>query len=79
MKEGKLLLKRFNELSYSYMEQYPNAEDPINCMNDLGIEKLIEILENANGREIKFICLEINESTGVGVSTYEYIETNNKK
>jgi hypothetical protein len=38
-----------------YAELHPNAETPLNYYNVLGEDGLIEVLEQANGREIKWL------------------------
>lgn len=38
-----------------YEALHPKAENPLNFFNVLGLEGLIEMLEKANGRQIKWI------------------------
>ncbi len=48
-------MNKLGTLLKQYQELHPNAETPLNFYNNLGEDGLIEILEKANGREIKWI------------------------
>tara|TARA_R110000737_G_C14481217_1_gene468555 strand:+ start:737 stop:931 length:195 start_codon:yes stop_codon:yes gene_type:complete len=48
-------MDKLEKLINKYLELYPNSETPLNYYNLLGEDKLIEVLEQSNGREIKWI------------------------
>ena len=48
-------MDKLQKLLNEYLELHPNAETPLNYYNLLGEDKLIEVLENSNGRQIKWI------------------------
>ena len=48
-------MDKLETLLNEYLELHPNAETPLNFYDVLGEDGLIEILEQANGREIKWI------------------------
>jgi len=48
-------MDKLEKLLNEYLELHPNAETPLNYYNLLGEDKLIEVLENSNGRQIKWI------------------------
>ena len=43
------------QLSQEYEKLHPNSESPRNWIMEFSIEDTVEILENANGREINVI------------------------
>jgi hypothetical protein len=47
-----ILLK---ELEDDYLKQYPNSERPSNSLFDIGIDGIIEGLQNRNGRKIRIV------------------------
>ena len=48
-------MDKLEKLLNEYLELHPNAETPLNYYNLLGEDKLIEVLKNSNGRQIKWI------------------------
>ena len=53
--------KLLKELEDEYMKQFPNSERPSNSLFDIGIDGIIEGLQNRNGKKIrivyqKFVC-----------------------
>ncbi len=49
-------MDKLEKLINQYLELHPNSETPLNYYNLLGENKLIEVLENSNGRQIKWIA-----------------------
>ena len=47
-------MDKLETLLNEYLKLHPKAETPLNYYNDLGEDGLIEILEQANGRQIKW-------------------------
>jgi hypothetical protein len=47
-----ILLK---ELEDEYMKQFPNSERPSNSLFDIGIDGIIEGLQNRNGKKIRIV------------------------
>ena len=47
-------MDKLEKLIKEYLELHPKAETPLNYYNFLGEDALIEVLENSNGREIKW-------------------------
>lgn len=43
-----------NELIIEYMKLHPNSRNPMQYLYVIGIGQLIELLKNANGREIVY-------------------------
>jgi hypothetical protein len=48
-------------LEDEYLKQFPNSERPSNSLFDIGIDGIIEGLQNRNGKKIrivyqKFVC-----------------------
>ena len=48
-------MDKLEKLLNEYLDLHPKAENPLNYFNLLGEEKLIEVLERSNGRQIKWI------------------------
>jgi hypothetical protein len=48
-------MDKLEKLLNEYLDLHPKAETPLNYFNVLGEEKLIEVLEKSNGRQIKWI------------------------
>ena len=47
--------KLLKELEDDYLKQYPNSERPSNSLFDIGIDGIIEGLQNRNGRKIRIV------------------------
>ena len=47
-----ILLK---ELEDEYLKQFPNSERPSNSLFDIGIDGIIEGLQNRNGKKIRIV------------------------
>ena len=47
-----ILLK---ELEDEYLKQFPNSERPSNSLFDIGIDVIIEGLQNRNGKKIRIV------------------------
>lgn len=48
-------MDKLGKLINEYLELHPNSESPLNYYNLLGEDGLIDVLEKANGKEIKWI------------------------
>jgi hypothetical protein len=48
-------MDKLEKLINEYLELHPNSETPLNYYNLLGDDGLIDVLEKANGKEIKWI------------------------
>ena len=47
--------KLLKELEYEYLKQFPNSERPSNSLFDIGIDGIIEGLQNRNGKKIRIV------------------------
>lgn len=47
--------KIMSELIRKYIEQFPNSDHPMDWMQNFGEDKIREMLELRNGREIVFV------------------------
>lgn len=47
-------MRELAELSNQYIKDHPNSINPMQVLYTYGVERLIEILNNAKGREIVF-------------------------
>jgi len=48
------MIEEFSQLIAEYMELHPNSTNPTQYLYVVGMDGLIEILKNANGREIVY-------------------------
>ena len=48
-------MNKLEKLANEYLELHPQSETPLNLYNLLGEDRLIEVLEQSNGRQIKWI------------------------
>ena len=48
-------MNKLEKLANEYLELHPQSETPMNLYNLLGEDRLIEVLEQSNGRQIKWI------------------------
>ena len=55
MMEGDSRCKLLKELEYEYLKQFPNSERPSNSLFDIGIDGIIEGLQNRNGKKIRIV------------------------
>jgi len=62
------MIEKFYKLIDEYKKQHPNAESPENWMMQFDLETLIEMLENANGKQISVI--ETPEQDDGGILIY---------
>jgi hypothetical protein len=60
----------FNQLIIEYMDLHANAKNPAQFIYAIDIEVLIEMLQNANGREIIF-TYDDNDTLDGGVISYK--------
>lgn len=54
----------FSELVTAYMQLHPNAKNPTQFLFAIDMEVIIEMLQNANGREIVFTYDDDNTLDG---------------
>ena len=47
-------MEKLFKLADEYMKQHEDAQDPRNFLQSYGVDSLIEIIEEAKGREIVF-------------------------
>jgi hypothetical protein len=47
--------KLLKELEDEYLKQFPNSERPSNSLFDIGIDGIIEGLQNRNGKKIRIV------------------------
>lgn len=62
------MIEKFYKLIDEYKKQHPNVESPENWLKVFDMGTLIEMLENANGRQISVI--EIPEEDDGGILIY---------
>lgn len=55
MMEGDSRYILLKELEDEYLKQYPNSERPSNSLFDIGIDGIIEGLQNRNGKKIRIV------------------------
>ena len=55
MMEGDSKYILLKELEDEYLKQYPNSERPSNSLFDIGIDGIIEGLQNRNGKKIRIV------------------------
>lgn len=60
-------MEKIDELISEYLEQYPDAENPLSFWEALGEDKLIQILEARQGKRIIFV-----EEDGEDQVNYSY-------
>lgn len=59
-----------NELIIGYMKLHPNSRNPMQYLYVIGIGQLIELLKNANGREIVYAYENGNDILDGGYVQY---------
>lgn len=59
-----------NELIIEYMKLHPNSRNPMQYLYVIGIGQLIELLKNANGREIVYAYENGNDILDGGYVQY---------
>ena len=66
------MIDEFSKLIEEYMALHPNSTNPTQYLYVVGMEGLIEILKNANGREIVYAYENGNDVVDGGY--VEYLE-----
>lgn len=61
----------FSELLKAYMELHPNAQNPEQFVYVIDLDVIIEMLQNANGREILFTYGDFNIWDGCNITYKE--------
>ena len=49
------MLDEFNQLISEYMDLHPNSKNPTQYLFSIDMETLIDMLKNANGKEIIYL------------------------
>ena len=63
-------MEKLFELSQEYEKLHPNSESPRTWIMQFSVDEIVEMLENANGREIDVIFVESAEVNGGGELIY---------
>lgn len=45
----------------AYMKAHPNAQDPFDYLRTLGVNEIVRLIDESEGREIKFETVEGSE------------------